>query len=45
MVISITDPGNTESVIPVGSTHRFEQHTNGEQIPFHATLLSTMTVE
>jgi serine protease AprX len=27
--ISITDPGNTEGVITVGSTHRFEPHTYG----------------
>lgn len=27
--ISITDPGNAESVITVGSTHRFEPHTYG----------------
>jgi hypothetical protein len=27
--ISITDPGNTEAVITVGSTHRFEPHTYG----------------
>ena len=27
--ISITDPGNAEDVITVGSTHRFEPHTYG----------------
>jgi serine protease AprX len=27
--ISITDPGNAESVITVGSTHRYEPHTYG----------------
>jgi subtilisin family serine protease len=27
--ISITDPGNAESVITVGATHRFEPHTYG----------------
>jgi serine protease AprX len=27
--ISITDPGNAESAITVGSTHRFEPHTYG----------------
>jgi subtilisin family serine protease len=27
--MSISDPGNTESVITVGSTHRFEPHRNG----------------
>jgi len=27
--ISITDPGNAESVITVGSTHRFKPHTYG----------------
>lgn len=27
--ISITDPGNAQSVITVGSTHRFEPHTYG----------------
>ncbi len=27
--VSITDPGNAESVITVGSTHRFQPHTYG----------------
>jgi serine protease AprX len=27
--ISITDPGNTESVITVGATHRYQPHTYG----------------
>ena len=27
--ISITDPGNAEHVITVGSTHRFQPHTYG----------------